>query len=127
MWKAVHVFCAYATGIGFALRGLLSIRQSELLGNRLIKTAPHVIDSLLLGSALVMVISWSWSPLEHTWLMAKIVVLLIYIGFGFAMLRYGTTPARRLLGFVGGLVSYAYIVSVAHSKNALGWLVVFSG
>ena len=65
---------------------------------------------------------WSLSPLQVPWLLAKIVALLVYIACGFAMLRFGTTPTRRWAGLAGGLLCYAYIISVAHSKSVLPWI-----
>ena len=62
--KAIHVFCAYTTGLGFLLRGALVLLKSPIVQHRLTKTLPHIIDSGLLVSGLVMVISWSLSPLS---------------------------------------------------------------
>ena len=120
--KTLHVGCAYLTGAGFLLRGVLAIGQSRLLGHRSVRVVPHIIDTLLLGSALALLFVWSLSPMHSPWLLAKIVALLVYIAFGFTMLRWGTTPARRWIGLIGGALTYGYIVSVAHSKSPLGWL-----
>lgn len=118
----IHVACAYATGAGFALRGVLALRRNEILAHRVLRTAPHVLDTLLLGSALVMLHRLSLNPLQTPWLLAKIAALLLYIGFGFLMLRFGRSQRRRIVGFTGGLTTYAYIVGVAHAKSALSWL-----
>jgi uncharacterized membrane protein SirB2 len=83
--KAIHVFCAYTTGLGFLLRGALVLLKSPIVQHRLTKTLPHIIDSGLLVSGLVMVISWSLSPLSQHWLLAKILALFLYIGFGLLM------------------------------------------
>lgn len=120
--KAIHMFCAYATGLGFLARGLLAIFESPLLGHRVSKTLPHLIDTCLLASGLIMFYSWSVSLTSVPWLIAKIIALLLYIGFGLLMLRWGTTASRRKLGLIGGLAVYTYIVGVAHSKLLLSWL-----
>ena len=120
--KNIHVVCAYATGIGFLLRGVLSVNQSSLLKHKVIRTVPHIVDTLLLGSAVSLLYIWSLSPLELPWLIAKITALLVYIAFGFVMLRFGSTARRRWFGFVGGLLTYAYIVKVAHQKTPFPFL-----
>lgn len=125
--KGIHVACAYATGLGFLLRGLLALGRHPLRQHRAVKTLPHVIDTLLLASAVALLISWSLNPLTQAWLVAKFLALLAYIAFGFAMLRFGATPGRRLLGFSGGLLCYAYIVGVAHGKSPLPWLLAAGG
>ena len=119
--KTVHVFCAYATGLGFFIRGLLALWQSPALEHRALKILPHVIDTFLLASGIVMMVTWSLWPTDHVWLLAKIIALLLYIYFGLRMLRWGTTPSRRWSGFVGGLLVYLYIIGVAHSKSLLSF------
>lgn len=120
--KVIHVFCAYSTGLGFLLRGVFAIFHSPLGKHRLTKTLPHIIDSCLLFSGLLMVFSWSISPTSQTWLLAKLFALLIYIAFGLLMIRWGNTERRRWMGLIGGLLTYSYIVGVAHSKSALSLL-----
>ena len=44
--KLVHVACAVLSGSGFFFRGILMMRDSALLRMRLIKIAPHVVDTV---------------------------------------------------------------------------------
>ena len=120
--KNLHIFCAYATGLGFLIRGVLAVSQSQLIGHRMTKTLPHIIDTGLFLSGLTMVYVWSISFTTQSWLLAKLIVLLLYIAFGLLMLRWGDTERRRWIGLVGGLLTYTYIVGAAHSKSVLSWL-----
>jgi uncharacterized membrane protein SirB2 len=117
--KSLHVLCAYATGLGFLLRGFLIILQSPLSKYRLTKTLPHIIDTGLFISGLLMVFLWGISPMAQPWLLAKLIALLMYIAFGLLMIRWGTTEARRWMGLIGGLLVYSYIIGAAHSKSVL--------
>jgi len=117
--KAIHVFFAYTTGIGFLLRGVLIICQSPLRQHRIAKILPHVIDSGLFISGLLMAFYWAISPTTQPWLMAKLIALALYIFFGLVMIRWGSTVGRRWLGLAGGLLTYSYIIGAAHSKSAL--------
>ena len=119
--KTVHVFCAYATGLGFFIRGLLALWQSPMLKHRVLKILPHVIDTFLLVSGIIMVVTWALWPTDHVWLLAKIIALLLYVYFGLRMLRWGITAFRRWSGFTGGLLVYLYIIGVAHSKSLLSF------
>lgn len=123
--KAIHIFCAYTTGLGFLLRGVLALLQSPFAQHRLTKTLPHIVDSCLLVSGLVMVVSWSLSPLSEYWLMAKTIALFLYIGFGLLMLRWGDTDGKRWIGLIGGLLVYLYIIGAAHSKSVMSLLQLF--
>lgn len=120
--KLLHVSCAVLSICGFALRGYWMITDNPSLGHRSAKVLPHLIDTLLLGSAISMLVIWRTSPLQVDWLMAKIIALLVYIGLGMVALRFGKSEGVRVLAWLMALLSAGYIVSVAYTKNPLGYL-----
>jgi len=117
--KAIHIFFAYTTGIGFLLRGILILYQSPLRQLRVAKKLPHIIDSGLFISGIFMAFYWAISPMEQPWLLAKLIALPVYILFGLVMIRWGSSDRRRWVGLIGGLLIYAYIIGAAHSKSVL--------
>ena len=121
--KAIHVICIVLSFSGFFVRGIWMLQGSAKLRQRWVKTAPHIIDTFLLVSAIVLAVQMRISPLEHSWLMAKIIALLVYIGAGMVALRFGRSRNERLGAWVFGLLMFLYIVSVAFSKSVFGWLV----
>lgn len=123
--KSIHVVCALLSFSGFFVRGIWMLKESALLQQRWVKILPHIIDTLLLASAIILAVQWRLSPLVQPWLMAKIVALLVYIGLGMVALRFGRSKGTRLFAWLLGLLTFVYIVSVALSKSALGWLVYF--
>ncbi|MCZ6642470.1 MAG: SirB2 family protein [Gammaproteobacteria bacterium] len=106
---------AYVTVVGFILRGIWVMLDSPIRQQKWVKIAPHVIDTLLLAAGVAMAISLSMSPFSG-WLAAKFVGLLSYIGFGVLTMR-ATNIRLKILGFVGALVSVAYIFAVAMSRQ----------
>lgn len=116
--KHLHVSCVLLSGLGFCLRGLWMLRASPWLTRRLTRIVPHVVDTLLLGSALALA-AWSgqW-PFRMDWLTAKFGGLLIYIMLGSLALKRGPTQAVRTACFGLALLTYGYIVSVALSRQA---------
>ena len=120
--KLIHVFCAYITGLGFLIRGIIAIIQHPLQHHRFIKIVPHIIDTVLLISGFIMVYSLAILPQEQPWLMAKLIALLLYIGFGLLMLRWGNSQKKRWIGLFAGLIMYLYIIGAAHSKSVLSFL-----
>jgi uncharacterized membrane protein SirB2 len=64
--KLIHISCAFATITGFALRGYWKLTDNALLELRAAKILPHIIDTLLLGSAVGMLVIWKASPLEFS-------------------------------------------------------------
>lgn len=120
--KHLHITCVVLSGVGFFLRGCWMLADSSQLQRRWVKVAPHVIDTLLLGSAISMAVMSAQYPFAIDWLTAKFFGLLAYILCGMLALKRGKTKRLRLFFFAAALLSYFYIVSVALSRNPLGVL-----
>jgi uncharacterized membrane protein SirB2 len=120
--KHFHITCVVLSGTGFALRGAWALAGSPLARARLARVLPHVVDSCLLLSAIGLAWMAGQYPFVHGWLTAKIVGLLAYIGLGMLALKPGRPLALRGAAFVAALATFSWIVSVALSKNPLGWL-----
>lgn len=117
--KHLHVTCVVLSGLGFCLRAWWMARQSPLLQHRLSRTLPHLVDTVLLGSALTLAWMSGQYPFVQGWLTAKVLGLLAYIVFGALALKRAKTRSGRLRFLSLALLSYAYIVSVALTRNPL--------
>jgi uncharacterized membrane protein SirB2 len=117
--KWLHVSCALLSGAGFFFRGVLMLRESVWLQARPVKIVPHVVDTVLLASAILLASQWGWAALQMPWLLAKIIALLVYISLGMVALRAGRTKTQRVWAWCAALSVFAYIVAVALSKNPL--------
>lgn len=117
--KHLHVTCVALSGLGFCLRGVWMLRESPLLQRRMARIAPHVIDSLLLASAVTLAVMSHQYPFAQGWLTAKLGGLLAYIGLGTMALKRGKTKAQRTVFFGLALLAFGYIVGVALSRNPL--------
>ncbi len=104
------------------MRGFWMVKDNLLLQHRVAKTLPHIIDTLLLGSAVGMLIVMQVSPFATPWLAAKLLALLLYIVLGMIALRFGRTRTQRVTAYFAALLTALYIVSVAISKSPLGLL-----
>lgn len=120
--KELHIGCVVVSGIGFFLRGVAMLLSSPVLQQPVARVLPHIIDSILLASALAMSISSGQYPLVNDWLTAKLIGLLIYIGLGTMALKRARSKRLRALFFVGALTALAYIISVALTRSPRGVL-----
>ena len=121
--KWIHVGCVVASLAGFAARGALMLAGSPLLSARFVRVAPHVVDTLLLASALLLAWRLGQYPFVHAWLTAKVLGLLAYIGFGTVALRRGRTRRVRIAALAAALGAAAYVVAVALTRDPRGPLV----
>jgi uncharacterized membrane protein SirB2 len=118
--QSLHVGCAALSVSGFAARGALMLADSPLLQNRFVRVAPHVVDTVLLLSAVWLAWALGQVPFVHGWITAKVLALLAYIFLGSFALRRGRTKAVRAAAFVGALATAGYIVSVAVTRDPRG-------
>jgi uncharacterized membrane protein SirB2 len=116
----IHVACICLSGSFFFIRGLWMLMESELLDLKWVKILPHVIDTLLLGSAISLTIAIQQYPLVSSWLTVKVVALIMYILFGIAALRRGKTKLQRIIFFALAILTFGFMVTVALSHQPLG-------
>ncbi|CAN5514102.1 SirB2 family protein [soil metagenome] len=117
--KHLHITFAVLSGSFFLLRGLWMLADSPMLQRRWVKIVPHVVDTLLLASALVLVFWSGQYPFVQGWLTAKVLALVAYIVLGTVALKRGKTKGVRTVALLAALATFAYIVAVALTRQAL--------
>lgn len=120
--KHAHMTLAALSGTLFLVRGVWMLADSPLRQRAWVKSMPHMIDSLLLASALGLAIWSGQSPANSSWLTAKIVALIAYILLGSVALKYGRTKPLRAAAFAGAIACFLYIGATAMTKNPLFFL-----
>jgi uncharacterized membrane protein SirB2 len=120
--KHLHITCVILSGTGFLLRAYWKFCQPARLERPWVRRLPHIIDSLLLASALTLAVLSRQYPFVDAWLSAKFVALLVYIVLGSFALKRARSPAAQALSFVLAVLVFAYIVSVALTHRPLPWL-----
>lgn len=120
--KHLHITCAVLSGSFFLLRGVWMLLESDALQRRWVKVVPHVVDTVLLTTALTMVFWSAQYPLVQPWLTAKVLALLAYIVLGTIALKRGQTKGTRTAALVAALAVFAYIVLVALSRQVMPFL-----
>ena len=119
---SLHVVCVVISASLFVGRGAAENAGADWRKWRVLRVAPHIVDTVLLASAVTMVWLLGLSPIAQPWLAAKLIGLVCYIGLGMVALRFGSTKKVRRIAFAGALVTLAYIVSVALSRDPKGFL-----
>ncbi|MBP6365923.1 MAG: SirB2 family protein [Nitrosomonas sp.] len=115
--KIIHVSSIVVSYLLFFVRGIWLMQDSEKLHQRWVKILPHVVDTLLLTSAIALAIIIQQSPLNDAWLTAKVTGLIIYIGLGMVAMRFGRTRRTKIIAWVAAECVFIYIVLVALTKS----------
>lgn len=115
--KGIHMSCAVVTYALFVVRGLWRFDDSPRADVRWVRVAPHLIDTVLLASALGMAWTLVRFPAMHPFLLTKLLSVCAYIALGMVALRFGRTRRVRLVAWFGAQAVFLYIVGVAISKS----------
>lgn len=115
--KMIHVSSVILSYSLFLLRGVWLIRDSTNLRQRWIKILPHIIDTVLLTSAVFLAMTIQQNPLQDSWLTAKVAGLLLYIVLGMVAMRFGKTRRTKIIAWVAAQCVFIYIVLVAITKS----------
>jgi uncharacterized membrane protein SirB2 len=120
--RQVHIGCAVLSIALFVLRGGLMLADSPRLRSLPLRILPHVVDTALLTTALMLATVVRQYPFVHGWLTAKVVLLVAYVVLGSIALRRGRTKQVRGAAFVAALATVLFLVSVARAHHPLGIL-----
>jgi len=118
--KYGHISLALVSVTGFIVRWSLVMNGRPPVSNRLVRSAPHVIDTLFLISGILLAITLGQFPFKNAWLTAKICGLLCYILLGMAAMSSRSSKKARIIAFALALLVFSWIVSVARLKSAWG-------
>ena len=117
--KHIHMLCAAISITGFIVRGALCIAGSSILQKKWIRIAPHIVDTLLLLSAIGLMISTQQYPFANGWLTAKLLGLIAYIFLGVVTMRIAKSQPVRIISYLLAIATFFYIGSVAITKTPL--------
>lgn len=115
--KMIHVTSVVISYLLFSLRGVWMMQGSAALQQRWVKITPHIVDTMLLTSAIALAIMIDQNPVNNAWLTAKVTGLLLYIGLGMMALRFGRTRKAKICAWIAAQLVFFYIVLVALTKN----------
>lgn len=112
--KHIHMTLAIITILGFLFRSVLMFKQSPMLQKKWLKITPHIIDTFLLGTGIALWATW-YGAVFQPWIIAKIIMIVLYIGFGIVTFKTQSKGLRGLM-FTLAIASFATILYVARTK-----------
>lgn len=119
--KSVHQLAVVLSVSLFSVRAAGSLLEARWPKRALLRVSQHVNDTCLLLSALTLAVLSGFAPWNTPWLAVKIVGLLVYIFLGTLVMREQLSPATRRVSFIGALIVFGFIVSVAVNRSVLGF------
>jgi uncharacterized membrane protein SirB2 len=118
--KLIHQTAVALSFCGFVARGAGSLAGAAWVRGRAARSVPHLVDSVLLLSALTLAFTLRLDPVNAPWLLAKLTALMVYIGVGIVALRQSFPLRTRATAWAAALLTFGYMVSVAITKSPAG-------
>lgn len=118
--KHTHLTALLISFLLFFVRGYLMMRESSASNHRVFLIAPHIVNLILIGTGIALAVVMHFNPANQPWLAVKLVALVAYIILGVLTFKHPILKIRKIL-WLSALIVFAFIVSVALSKNPLGF------
>ncbi|MGC8697228.1 MAG: SirB2 family protein [Halothiobacillus sp.] len=119
----IHGLAVLLSLILFVTRGIWMLQESPMLKARWVKISPHIIDTVLLVSALIASYLMFWRyGVNPNYVTVMMVGLLVYIAIGLVALRLGKTKAIRASAFVLAVLVFLYLSAVGIMKTPTPFL-----
>lgn len=115
--KYVHISSVALSFSLFFLRGIWMLNAPQRLAIRWVRILPHIIDTILLSSAVALAVMSRQYPGVESWLTAKVIALLLYIALGMIALKPGRDRRIRVWAWLSALLVFGYIVGVAVTRS----------
>lgn len=113
--KHLHLLFVALVAFGFIGRVALAQTKPEMLQRKWIKLSPHVLAGLLLLTGIVLVFQGNWLAGNYAWIVAKVILMGIFIGLGLLTMR--EQGPKRWQAFAGALLCLFVIIKIAFAKQ----------
>ncbi len=115
-YKHFHLLMVVLSVSFLLVRFAMSLKPAAVLQTKFFKIAPHVIDTLLLLSAVMLMLTLQQDPFVNPWLTEKFLAVLAYIALGVMAFKGRTAPIRWIC-FLGALGWLGLVLRVAITKQ----------
>ncbi len=123
--KHLHMGLALISILGFMARGGWLLFTGSKPGHTFVRIAPHVVDTLLLISGIVLLGLYGWAFLGQSWMWVKLLFVIFYIGAGIAAFKAPAGAPRWGL-FLLAVLLFFQTMAIAFSKQPAGLLTMLT-
>ena len=122
MIKHLHMTAVALSVFLFIIRFYWSLADSSMMQKKWVKITPHIVDTLLLATAIALCVLITQYPFVNDWLTQKVIGVVLYILAGLWVLKWAKSNLEKWLGFVGAIAIIGLVAKMAVSKQPLLFL-----
>lgn len=117
-----HQLLALLTLAVFLLQGLLGLAAPGYVRHPGIRIGAHAIYTLLLLTAIALLVAYGWNPLDFGWILVKIVLLVVFILLGIVAFKQRFPNPVRLVAWLGALAALLWAYASGLTQSAVPFL-----
>ncbi|GLS82971.1 SirB2 family protein [Paraferrimonas haliotis] len=117
--KHFHTMLVAISVLFFITRFYWHMTKSPIMGQKWVKISPHVIDTFLLLSGLVIALAIGFTPSNSPWLTEKLIAVVAYIVLAVIAIKADRKPWFKITAAVGAIAWVLYAAKVAMTKQAM--------
>lgn len=125
--KQFHVLVALLSGGLFALRGAFVLGGAAWPMHAPLRWLSYAIDTALLTAALMLLTILPGALFANGWLLAKLLLLVVYAVLGSFALKRARSPRARFVFYCAALLAFLGIYATARSHQPLGFATYWFG
>jgi len=122
--KYLHIICVAGSFSLFFIRGIWLLRSYPHAQEPWIRALPHVIDTLLVASAIGMLALAPKGIWDGDWMLIKVVLVVVYAVMSVLLLRLAKSKIQKILLWVAALLVFLFATTVSVLHHPLGIFLV---
>jgi len=117
--KHSHLMFMAISVLFFIARGGSKVFGGEWQNAKWAKISPHVIDTVLFVTGILLMFATQMFPISHDWLTVKMILLVGYIMFGIMTMK-STSVMKQRTFYAGAILCVLLMITVAKTHHPLG-------
>ena len=123
--KYIHILSVAASFALFFIRGIWLMQSYPPAQERWVKILPHVVDGLLVASALGMLAMVPATADYKAWMTIKLVLIGVYVFLVVFVIRLARARWQRFAAWLLALLVFLFVTSIAVLRNPMGIVSLF--
>jgi uncharacterized membrane protein SirB2 len=119
MFKHLHLTALGLSVVMLTLQFIGHTFDMKFKDAKWLKIVPHIVYTILLGSAIGLCIVLNQYPFVDAWVTSKLIGLVLYVLMATLIVKWARNNAMRVVGYIGALTWLLITMQVAFSKTPI--------
>ncbi len=118
-FKHLHLTAIALSLLFLILQVVTQVMDSKMKDAKWLKVLPHIINTVLIITAVGLCVTLAQYPFVHDWVTSKLIGLVAYVLLAIVAVKWARTNAMRVFALIGAVAWLVLTGKVAISKAPL--------